>query len=172
MILFLWKINQTLKWCYEGFAFMKASEIEIQNGLSQHVLTLMGRYKYNEKLLVNEFIDQKFSNKKIVQSVEQKYRAMNKTRNYAEIVQQKLFPNHHKIILRLLWTILMFIAYLAVIIIIMFNMQSTAKIAVFEIDSCQSRSAVDLIFRELYYEFSQDSTSIYTIPTEESYNKM
>ena len=142
MVVLLFRINSTLKWCYEGFVFMKASEIEIQNSLTSHVLMLMTKFKYNETKLVNEFIDQRFSNKKIVTLVEAKARSMNK-RSYAEIMQQSLFPNHYRIILRLIWTIAIFLAYLAVIIIIMFNMQSTAKIAVFEIDSCVSRSKVD-----------------------------
>jgi hypothetical protein len=101
MFVFLFRINTTLKWCYEGFVFMKPSEIEIQNSLTSHVLNLMSKFKYNETRLVNEFIDQRFSNKKIVSSVEAKARSMNK-RSYAEIMQPSLFPNHFRIILRLI----------------------------------------------------------------------
>jgi hypothetical protein len=51
-------------------------------------------------------------------------------------------------------------------------MNSEARISLFEIDSCVSRSKLEYIFRELYYEFSQDSTQIYTIPVKEEYNLM
>jgi uncharacterized protein VirK/YbjX len=101
MFVFLFKINNILKWCYEGFVAMKQSEIEIQNSLTSHVLNLMSKFKYNETRLVNEFIDQRFSNKKIVSSVEAKARSMN-NRSYAEIMQPSLFPNHFRIILRLI----------------------------------------------------------------------
>jgi hypothetical protein len=80
---------------------MKPSEIEIQNSLTSHVLNLMSKFKYNQTRLVNEFINQRFSNKKIVSSVDKKARSMNK-RSYAEIMQPSLFPNHFRIILRMI----------------------------------------------------------------------
>jgi hypothetical protein len=30
MVYFMWRINQRMNWCYEGFAFLKPAEVETQ----------------------------------------------------------------------------------------------------------------------------------------------
>lgn len=122
-------------------------------------------------MLIDEFICQRISNKNIVTETGKKFEKVGK-RSYAEITQDKPYPNHITIFLALVLTLCIFILYLVMVIVIMTNMQSTARISVFSIDSCKSRSNMDLIFRSLFYEFNENDDHPFTLPTEASYNTM
>jgi hypothetical protein len=95
-----------------------------------------------------------------------------KKRSLAELVQKSPFLSHIKISVRLMFTFTMFISYLIVSILIMLNMQYTARVAVFSIESCQSKAKLDLAFRELYYEFYTDDSQIYQFPNKATYERL
>jgi hypothetical protein len=122
-------------------------------------------------MLIDEFICQRISNKNIVTETGKKFENKGK-RGYAEITQEKPYPNHIKIFLALVLTLCFFIIYLGMVIVIMSNMEFTARIAVFEIDSCKSRSELDLLFRSLFYEFNENDDHPFELPTEAEYNIM
>jgi hypothetical protein len=173
-VCFYWlmRINKKLKYCFECYTLIKTHEIEIQNSICLHILNLLTTFKYNEKILISEFIDQQSSNRAIVMKIESQTNQNQKKRSLAELVQKSPFLSHIKISIRLMLTFTMFISYLIVSILIMLNMQSTARVAVFGIESCQSKAKLDLAFRELYYEFYTDDSQIYQFPNKATYERL
>lgn len=170
-IYFLVRINRMLKHCFECYTLIRSNEVQVQNSICLHVYNLLSQYKYNEKVLISEFLDQRTANRKIVMDIEEKNKHSNKKRSYVELIQKSPFVSHIKIYFRLLFTFLIFLAYIITSMLIMFNMQSTAKLSTFAIDTCQSKFELENAFRQLYYEFYTNDTLIYTLPTEDSYEQ-
>lgn len=122
-------------------------------------------------MLIDEFICQRISNKNILTETGKKFEKWGK-RSYAEITQDKPYPNHITISLALVLTLCFIIIYLVMVLFIMSHMQWTAQIAVFEIDSCKSRSNMDIIFRSLFYEFNENDDHPFKLPTKANYSSM
>jgi hypothetical protein len=113
LILFLRKINTVIVECFESYKFMRPHEIFIQREYWNRILQLMTLYKYNEKVLINEFVEQRVEAKRITAGVEVKMRAsIKRSRTTLDLVQNQYFNSHIKIYSRLLFTFLLFLLYI------------------------------------------------------------
>ena len=80
---------------------MRPHEIMIQRRFWTKVYDLMSLYRYNEKVLINEFIDQRPNSKDITREIELKTIHLQKrARSLMDLVQAKQFDSHVKIYTR------------------------------------------------------------------------
>ena len=90
LIVFLRKINTVIVECFESYKFMRPHEIFIQREYWNRILQLMTLYKYNEKILINEFIEQRAEAKRITAEVEVKMRgSVKRSRTTVDLVQHQ-----------------------------------------------------------------------------------